>query len=547
MNTVESEKEKGKVIRTQCYVIPESQSPLTELEQIKSETPITPDQPLIKCDLSHKPEIHPKFASVLPLDSVAYQLHEQQICRGDCAPVLDVCHMDGKVYLLHDHMLMDIIIKNEIDEFYLRAVKDIDTIDKGIWWIVEKSNSLPHYIMYVQLDIILDHIHIFEKLAKENMRLGGKLKKILFKEKGFRPIDCLSLIAKKVGCSRELVNEVKYIRKHGTAKEKEKCRKGAAITTVYKEVKKRKSNSPDKNAAHDNVKFNNSAEGTYIDMVHQGDNVEKIKEMQFNGVRDIAAIITSNNYNVGKDYGPDHDDSLPHDQFIENLGTVAYEGQKLGRPGMRLIFVFPQTTNKNSKSGEDYRYSLLADVIYKIKELNAKYDDCSLRFWGHFDWFKNHAGGNVCQGSISASCPVLRPDAEYIAVWVKEDKKLENIHGVDFKPKKPNALTESDRDKYIITPEEYYKWTLQTWQIPPVTDSKYRHPARCPEELVHRLIKLFTYPQDIVLDPYCGSGTSLVAAKKLKRHYIGIDQNPAYCQMSKDRLAELDEWKDGHE
>ncbi|GAG28559.1 unnamed protein product, partial [marine sediment metagenome] len=115
-----------------------------------------------------------------------------------------------------------------------------------------------------------------------------------------------------------------------------------------------------------------------------------------------------------------------------------------------------------------------------------------------------------------------------------------NIHGADCKPKKSSLFSDSDRDKYVITQDEYYQYTLQTWQIGPIGDHKYRHPARFPSELPHRLIKLFTYPQDIVIDCFCGSGTSCVEAKILKRNYIGIDLNPAYCQMSKDRIAELD-------
>lgn len=444
-------------------------------------------------------------------------------------------------------MLMDIILKHGINEYYQCKIDIVDTIDKAIWWIIENSNSYPQYPLIVRIKILLNALPHFQKLAKENLRLGGKHKNSVSDLNNFRPIDCLKIISDKAGCSRELVNEAKYIIKYGTPADVEKCSRGSAITTVYKEVKKRVCNSPERNAAYDNVYYVNPAAGHYTDQVHQGNNLDIIKEMQFNNIQDIAATIYSSNYNVGKDYGPGFNDSVPHEEFIDNLGNVVYEAQKLGRDGMRIILIFPQTTNKNSKSGGDYRHSLLADMIYKIKEMNAKYEDCDLRFWGHFDWFKNHAGGNVCQGSISATCPVLRPDAEYIAVWVKKNKNLENIHGYDYKPQKPAIFNDSDRDKYIITPDEYYKWTLQTWHISPMAKFDCRHPAIYPEELCHRLIKLFTHPLDTILDPYCGSGTTLVAAKKLKRHYIGIDQNAAYCKMSRDRLAEVDEMGEKHE
>ena len=179
-------------------------------------------------------------------------------------------------------------------------------------------------------------------------------------------------------------------------------------------------------------------------------------------------------------------------------------------------------------------------MIYKVKELNKKYDDCNLLFWGHFNWYKNHAGGRVCQGSMSSSSPTLRVDSEYIGVWVKNDKKLENIHGNDSKIRKSNVFSDKDRDKYIITPQEYNKFNLQTWHISPVHDHKHRHPARFPLEIPHRLIKLFTYPMDVILDPFCGAGTTCAAAKQLKRNYIGVDKSSGYCQLSQERLAELD-------
>ncbi|MBN2285972.1 MAG: site-specific DNA-methyltransferase [Tissierellales bacterium] len=496
-------------IRKSYTIVSDAEKTVQAVDGDESETV----HPLIKCTLAQKPEIHPVIASSLPVDPASYKILEEQICRGEKPPIIYVCDIEGKTYLLSDHMLMDIVIKHEINVFYQCKIDIVDTVDKAIWWILENSNTFPQYLPFVQIKILLDNLPRFCRLAKENKKLGGKHKNNLSNLKNFKPINCLSHIGKRAGCSHEYVNEVRYILKHGNAEDVKKCENGKAVTTIYKEVKKRVKRSPAKNAAHDEVKFNNPPEGTYTDQVHQGNNLDVIREMQCARIWNLAAMIFSQNYNKGVDYGSNFDDSIDHDEYIDTVAKVIYEGQKLGRDGMRVIGVFPQTSNENSQSGGDYRHSLLADLIYKIKELNNKYEDCNLRFWGHFDWYKNHAGGNVCQGSISASCPVLRPDAEYIAVWVKNDKKLENIHGYDYNPQKPVIFNDSDRDKYIIAPEE----------------------------LVHRLIKLFTHPLDMVLDPYCGSGTTLVAAKKLKRHFIGIDQNPAYCQMSKDRLGEVDE------
>jgi DNA modification methylase len=82
-----------------------------------------------------------------------------------------------------------------------------------------------------------------------------------------------------------------------------------------------------------------------------------------------------------------------------------------------------------------------------------------------------------------------------------------------------------------------FKFTT-IWRVPPTSHSG--HPCAFPLELPVRLIKSFTDPGAIILDPYCGSGTTCVAAKKLGRKYIGIDRSEEYCQIARDRLEAVD-------
>ncbi len=79
--------------------------------------------------------------------------------------------------------------------------------------------------------------------------------------------------------------------------------------------------------------------------------------------------------------------------------------------------------------------------------------------------------------------------------------------------------------------------TLSVWQIPPVSARKTGHPAPFPIELAERVIKLFSYAGDLVVDPFCGSGTTCVAARRLGRHYAGFDISPEYCALAEKRLA----------
>ncbi len=79
--------------------------------------------------------------------------------------------------------------------------------------------------------------------------------------------------------------------------------------------------------------------------------------------------------------------------------------------------------------------------------------------------------------------------------------------------------------------------TLSIWQIQPESAKKVEHPAPFPVELASRVIKLYSYVDDVVLDPFMGSGTTGIAAKKNGRHYVGFDISPEYCKLAEERIA----------
>jgi site-specific DNA-methyltransferase (adenine-specific) len=91
-----------------------------------------------------------------------------------------------------------------------------------------------------------------------------------------------------------------------------------------------------------------------------------------------------------------------------------------------------------------------------------------------------------------------------------------------------------------ITREEFLAWTLGMWTFAGANPRRVGHPAPFPEELPRRLIKLYSYPNDLVLDPFAGSGTTLVAARKLGRRSLGVEISPAFCALAKQNLRTVE-------
>jgi DNA modification methylase len=95
-----------------------------------------------------------------------------------------------------------------------------------------------------------------------------------------------------------------------------------------------------------------------------------------------------------------------------------------------------------------------------------------------------------------------------------------------------------DNNKIDISGDEFKKWVYAKWSIAPEKRMKeFNHPAMFPEELATKVIKLFSYQEDIVLDPFNGVGTTTLVAKLNKRHYLGIDISSEYCSKAKERLS----------
>jgi site-specific DNA-methyltransferase (adenine-specific) len=142
---------------------------------------------------------------------------------------------------------------------------------------------------------------------------------------------------------------------------------------------------------------------------------------------------------------------------------------------------------------------------------------------GEIIWYKGAgAGVSMAWGSWqSAANPVLRDTHEYILVFSKGS----------FSHRKPEGKENT------ITKEQFMEWTKSVWTMNPESAKKVGHPAPFPVELPYRLIQLYTYKGDIILDPFMGSGTTAIAALKSERKYVGYDIDPEYVKLTEDRVA----------
>ena len=143
---------------------------------------------------------------------------------------------------------------------------------------------------------------------------------------------------------------------------------------------------------------------------------------------------------------------------------------------------------------------------------------------GEVIWDKgSSASPSTAWGSyLKANNPVLRDVHEYILIFCKEMYSMQNLH----------------KKKSTITKEEFMEYTKSVWKFSAERASKIGHPAPFPVELPKRLIKLYTFENDVVLDPFTGAGTASIAALELDRRHVGYDTDENYCKLAEKRIKE---------
>ena len=218
----------------------------------------------------------------------------------------------------------------------------------------------------------------------------------------------------------------------------------------------------------------------------------------------VHLMVTSPPYNVGKDY----DEDLTLQEYRDFLKRVFREVHRVLVPGGRACINIANLGRKPYLPLHTY-------IIQDMLELG-------FLMRGEIIWNKaSSSSPSTAWGTwLSAANPILRDIHEYILVFSKDT----------FTRKNPN------RKPGTISKEEFLEYTRSVWTFPAESAKKVGHPAPFPVELPRRLIQLYTFQDDVVLDPFAGSGAACVAAKNNDRKYVGYDINLEYVRLAERRL-----------
>ena len=220
----------------------------------------------------------------------------------------------------------------------------------------------------------------------------------------------------------------------------------------------------------------------------------------------VHLMVTSPPYNAGKEY----DEDLTLDEYRALLRRVFAESYRVLAGGGRACINVANLGRKPYVPLHAYLIQDMLDIGYQMR--------------GEIIWDKgSSASSSTAWGSWrSAANPVLRDIHEYVLVFSKE-----------------SFARKADGRRNTIARQDFLDWTKSVWSFPAASARRVGHPAPFPEELPRRLIELYTFRGDVVLDPFCGSGTTCLAAKRLERHFVGYEINPDYVRLAESRLAEL--------
>ncbi|HET6845299.1 MAG TPA: site-specific DNA-methyltransferase [Anaerolineales bacterium] len=251
-------------------------------------------------------------------------------------------------------------------------------------------------------------------------------------------------------------------------------------------------------------------DGPYVETRLPADRLDRIFHSSAANMHELPdgsvhLMVTSPPYNVGKDY----DEDLSLEEYLTSLSHVWKEVRRVLVPGGRACI-------NVANLGRKPYIPLHAVILSEMLQLE-------FLMRGEIIWDKGASSSvSTAWGSWqSASNPTLRDSHEYILVFCKDSFRRQRV----------------DDRKDTIQKEEFLEFTKSVWTFPAESAKKIGHPAPFPIELPYRLIQMYTYDGEVVLDPFMGSGQTALAALRAGRHYVGYETNAEYVALSEKRIA----------
>lgn len=222
----------------------------------------------------------------------------------------------------------------------------------------------------------------------------------------------------------------------------------------------------------------------------------------------IDLVVTSPPYNLDVAYNGYRDD-VPYDRYLTWVSRWARELFRVASHGGRACINIPLDSNKGGKR------AVYADYVRVFLDAGWQYQTTIV-------WNEQNISRRTAWGSwMSPTAPFVTAPAEMIPVFFKGE----------WRRPRAGRTTDIERDEFLT-------WTLGVWTFPGENPAKVEHPAPFPPELPRRLIKLYSFVEDTVLDPFVGSGTTCLVARQLGRRAIGVEIDPNYCAVAARRCGQ---------
>lgn len=234
----------------------------------------------------------------------------------------------------------------------------------------------------------------------------------------------------------------------------------------------------------------------------------------------VALTFTSPPYWNFVDYGVGVGTEAFYEEYIGKLGELLRAVACKTIPGGRVVVNASNMKSRAKREGRAFIYPIIADIIRQAAT-------AELTFFDEIIWVKGHANAGALNGKPLFGSYPYPPTPKIL------DSTFENILVFTKAGKRPRPAPEA-RERSKLSKEEWFTYTKGIWEISPDKDP--HHPATFPMEIAERIVRLYSFVDDCVLDPFAGTGTTLVAAERQQRRSIGFEVNSKYHEAVRDKV-----------